>query len=589
MVNTTRGLRAVLFLFAATALSAFSLYSAQSNLRWNLLRVSPADTQTARMLYSLGFEHLHTAPAGYELVAAQSGLESIRGAGLNVLVLDSDHGKTVAERNQWATVLAGAEDFATGSMGGYFNAGEMLAFVDSLRDTMTDPVIGDTVVIGASLLGRPVWMVEVTGDSGKSSPEVFFNSLLHAREGMSAMSLLYFLRFLTDNYASVDSVRWLVDNRRIFCVPLVNPDGYEINWNIYDNENRFGYWRKNARDNDGDGIHNSSLDGVDLNRNFGYKWGYDSFGSSKAWSNPGFRGDSAFSEPESRAIRDLVASRDFKIAINSHVYGNSLLKPWSYIPAETPDSATFNRLGALLTTGSGYKHGNATDVLGYTANGEFTDWEYGDTLGGQVIAWTAEIGESYLGYWPPANEIEPIALKVLPTFFSAARAAGFWPGLEFTGATAVPDNSRRQTIRFRLLNHGLGQSVRPFTVTPVAALPGVKVISAAAFGNSTALPAIDSVVIEFPPEVYSMAVELAVEQDGLTITSLPLTLSRAATDISADLDHNGRTDIFDLLALLRALSRGVPEGDDPVGYDLNEDGSLDIFDLLDILQRLKKR
>ena len=186
-------------------------------------------------------------------------------------------------------------------------------------------------------------------------------------------------------------------------------------------------------DNNNDGINDGYVDGVDLNRNFGYKWGYDYLGSSSLWSSEGFRGDSAFSEPESRAIRELVAGRDFKIAINCHSYGNYLLKPWSYLAAETPDSATFNRLGALLTAGSGYSHGNATTALGYTANGEFTDWEYGDTLGGQVIAWTAEIGESYLDFWPPATEIEPIADKVLPTFFCSSPCRGVLAGTGISG------------------------------------------------------------------------------------------------------------------------------------------------------------
>jgi len=86
-----------------------------------------------------------------------------------------------------------------------------------------------------------------------------------------------------------------------------------------------------------------------------------------------------------------------------------------------------------------------------------------------------------------------------------------------------------------------------------------------------------------------MAVELVVEQDGLTVTSLPLTLVRTGSDVSADLDLNGRTDIFDLLALLRTISGGVPDGEELSRYDLNEDGELNVFDLLDLLQRLKNR
>ena len=128
-----------------------------------------------------------------------------------------------------------------------------------------------------------------------------------------------------------------------------------------------------------------------------------------------------------------------------------------------------------------------------------------------------------------------------------------------------------------------------FAVKPVAARAGSKVIRSVSLDSTSALPAVDSVVVEFPPEVYSMAVELMVEQDGLTITSLPLMLTRSATDISADLDRSGRTDIFDLLALLRALSGRVPDGDELSRYDLNEDGTFNVFDLLDLLQRLKNR
>ncbi len=584
-----KGLRAALFLLLAVSMTVLPLYSANTNLRWNLLRVAPPGSETATILYSLGFEQLHPVDEGFELVASQAALESIRSAGLEAFVIDSDYGRTVAERNEWATSLAAVGDFAVGSMGGYFNGEEILAFVDSLRAAVGDSVIGDTAVIGTSLLGRPIWMVEVSGDRDKNSPEVFLNSLIHAREGMSGMSLLYFLRYLADNYASTDSVRWLVDNRRIFCVPLVNPDGYEINWNIYKNDKVFNFWRKNARDNNGDGINDGYVDGVDLNRNFGYKWGYDYLGSSSLWSSEGFRGDSAFSEPESRVIRELVAGRNFKVAINCHSYGNYLFKPWSYINAETPDSVTFDRLGALLTVSSGYSYGNVKDILPYTANGEFTDWEYGDTVGGRIIAWTAEIGESYLGFWPPATEIEPIAAKVLPTFFAASRAAGFWPDLELLGNIDLPDAPRHKAVGFRVTNIGLGDTNRPFSVRIAVSNTGAMAKESFTFERSTLLPVAESIVVKFPPEVYSMDMELVVEQDGLTVTSLPLTLSRPATDISADLDRSGRTDIFDLLTMLGALSGRVPDGDELSRYDLNEDGTFNIFDLLDLLQRLKNR
>ena len=57
-------------------------------------------------------------------------------------------------------------------------------------------------------------------------------------------------------------VSYLVDNRELYFVPVINPDGYAYNEQI--SPNGGGMWRKSRRNNGG-GIY-----GVDLNRNYGY-------------------------------------------------------------------------------------------------------------------------------------------------------------------------------------------------------------------------------------------------------------------------------------------------------------------------------
>lgn len=71
--------------------------------------------------------------------------------------------------------------------------------------------------------------------------------------------------------------------------------------------------------------------GVDLNRNYGYKWGHDNKGSSNSPCEGDYRGNEAFSEPETQAVRDFVQSHpNLKIALNFHAYGNLLVVPFNY-------------------------------------------------------------------------------------------------------------------------------------------------------------------------------------------------------------------------------------------------------------------
>jgi hypothetical protein len=75
---------------------------------------------------------------------------------------------------------------------------------------------------------------------------------------------------LVDEDWSEARITWLVNNREIWVIPTANPDGTVIDFEMQAEGS--GSWRKNARDNDGNGQFNSDNDGVDLNRNFPYHW-----------------------------------------------------------------------------------------------------------------------------------------------------------------------------------------------------------------------------------------------------------------------------------------------------------------------------
>ena len=86
--------------------------------------------------------------------------------------------------------------------------------------------------------------------------------------------------------------------------------------------NKDRLWRKNRNDE-----WNNTCAGVDINRNFDINWGGD--GSSNAPCMATYHGPSAFSEAESRAIRDLLAANRgrVKAAISIHTYSQLWMSP----------------------------------------------------------------------------------------------------------------------------------------------------------------------------------------------------------------------------------------------------------------------
>src|SRR4029453_16587448 len=99
---------------------------------------------------------------------------------------------------------------------------------------------------------------------------------------LSMQQLIYYMGYLLENYQNDSLVKNIVDNRELYIIPCLNPDGYL--YNELTDPSGGGMWRKNRRDN---------LDGnfgVDLNRNYDLFWGYDDNGSSPNTFSETYRG-----------------------------------------------------------------------------------------------------------------------------------------------------------------------------------------------------------------------------------------------------------------------------------------------------------
>jgi hypothetical protein len=292
----------------------------------------------------------------------------------------------------------------TKDMGGYHTYSEINADLDSMH-ALYPSLTSGRIDIGHTLQDSVIWAFKISDNAGvdEDEPEVFYNSLIHAREPAGMEVLLYFMWHLLHNYGSDPQATYLVDNRELWFVLVVNPDGYCYNEYTYPGGG--GMWRKNRR-NCGGGDW-----GVDLNRNFGYMWGYDDEGSSPYCWDPTYRGSAPFSEPATQVIRDFFYSRNFVMCLDNHCHGMWLLYPWSYDRLYTQDHNLFVAIAESMAVFNGHTPGTSWETLNYLVNGGSVDWEYAE-LG--IIAISPEIGTSDDGFWPPADRILPLCELELP-------------------------------------------------------------------------------------------------------------------------------------------------------------------------------
>ena len=150
-------------------------------------------------------------------------------------------------------------------MGGYYTFAEIVGVIDQLRASYPN-FVSQKTSIGQSVQGRDIWMFKVSDNPNvdEDEPEFRVDSLHHAREPQGMQTTIYFVSWLLEEYGSDPLATYLVDEREIYVVLCVNPDGYEYNRSIAPGGG--GLWRKNRRNNGG------GVFGVDLNRNYPFQW-----------------------------------------------------------------------------------------------------------------------------------------------------------------------------------------------------------------------------------------------------------------------------------------------------------------------------
>jgi hypothetical protein len=357
-----------------------------------------------------------------EYVVSPEGLEALKASGIDYRVLVENIQPFIdRERERLAGGgAAGAswfDDFKT-----YDEVNAKLVELETLR-----PDLASVFMSGLSLEGREIWGIRITGP-GSDKPALLLNATQHAREWIAPMVAMYAADRLVKSYDLDPAVKQSVDAVEYLIIPVVNPDGYIYSWDFE------RLWRKNRRDN-GDGTF-----GVDLNRNWGYAWGYDDIGSDPNPGSPTYRGTGPFSEPETQVMRDLYHANPQVVGnIDFHSHGELILYPWGYIPDPAPDRDLLHDLGEVMEASIYAVHGmpyaNQQGYVLYPTNGDSIDWTYGDQ---GVFSYTIELrtgGPS--GFELPPEEIIPNCEEIFPAVLDIAEFTTL--GVFFTFPFGLPE------------------------------------------------------------------------------------------------------------------------------------------------------
>ncbi|KAF8148038.1 peptidase M14 [Crassisporium funariophilum] len=207
----------------------------------------------------------------------------------------------------------------------------------------------------------------------------------HAREWIASATSLYIAHALVANASESHSISYLLEHFDFHILPVPNPDGYDYTWETD------RYWYKNRQVL---GPYVKCV-GLDMNRNWGYKWKPESIGMIHASDNATkprlpidpcshwYPGSRAFESPEVNNIENWISTLPNVVGfVDLRSYGQMLSSPYSYTCKKLPKDAEDQIEAALgashaLTSvhGTDFQTGSLCSML-YAAPGNVVDWMY---------------------------------------------------------------------------------------------------------------------------------------------------------------------------------------------------------------------
>ena len=275
----------------------------------------------------------------------------------------------------------------------------------------------------------------------------------------------------------------LINNREIYLIPLLNTDGFIYDQTVFCPAPAWescpsGGWRKNLRNNGPEPLPDQNeevdedCDGVDLNRNYQFEWGWPlgatiplipgtctpaederaGISNNDVYTGPYDTTDNdgdglvnednvdgedddndgktdedwagGNSEPETKFIQDMTemndddgdGASDYKATLTYHSYSELVLYPWGHCTGcQTVDHDQLVYHGDQMAEMTDYTNMQSSDL--YPTTGDFCDWHYGVH---DSYCYTMEIGTAFHQH---EDDIDHIAVRNNGVAFYMAKIA----------------------------------------------------------------------------------------------------------------------------------------------------------------------
>ncbi len=221
----------------------------------------------------------------------------------------------------------------------YYDYDEMVTVLEDLeaQSSLLTPDVYVLQVIGYSLEGNPIHAVKFSDDPGTEEdgePDILIDGGIHSNEWMGPESTIKYIEYLFDAYydgghPDHTEVVDFVHNFEIWFIPMINPDGRnrddqnggdpQLYWTDTTFHDDTAGWRMNVQEVDCPSKPGGTNVGIDLNRNFSYKfWEFSNCELSI------YNGGAAFSAPESKVLKQFINNHMISLILHQHSNAQSM-------------------------------------------------------------------------------------------------------------------------------------------------------------------------------------------------------------------------------------------------------------------------